>query len=95
MGQTTNPDQRVRVDFAFWWQGRFVAIELTGSQTVTKARRAALLALDADDVEITEIDPTKLTRTEDLVAQLPDDFQNFWRDQPFPTGPFAPALTPP
>lgn len=89
------PARRIRVDVAFWSAGRLVAIALIGSATVTAEQWSDREVLRSAGVEIIEIDEAELAADDALLRLLPADFHAFWRDQPFPTGAFAPDLPPP
>ena len=88
-------DRRVRVDFAFRVAGRLVAIDLIGTASRTAAQEADRDDLRAAGVEIIEVRAEDIDGADALSRVLPSDFEEFWRGEPFPTGPFAPDLAPP
>lgn len=81
------------VDFAFWFQGRIVAILLAGSGTPTRADRDRRAALGCDAIEIVDVSVQALQRygADYLSAALPTDFGHFRDGEIMPSSPFKGA----
>ena len=79
------------VDFAFWLDGRVLAVVLAGSGTPTRNERAKRRALEDCEVEIVEISLRALARDGAgylIEGPLPRDFTAFWESEAMPSSPF-------
>jgi hypothetical protein len=85
----SNAGARVRVDFAFWTGSGLIAVELSGTATMSRARRAAVDVLKDNRVEWIEIAGEALERR-DMRALAPL-LDRFWRGERLPSSPFRPA----
>jgi hypothetical protein len=87
------PDaQWVKVDFAFWNGGNFVAVDFSGARFLPRAaqeRRARLLHAAVDLIEATPRDETSWEAF--LARLLPPSRRAFWSGETIPMGPFPSA----
>lgn len=83
----------VRADFAFWTGTQFIAIELLGSATPRRQRRAELARLAAAGVAVIALPAASLPHDGPalLARHLPPLFRRFWEGVRWPGSPFAPA----
>lgn len=87
------PAALLRVDFAFWTGDKLLAVELVGSSSPTRQRRAELARLRRHGVEVAELAGAALQARGEaaLAAHLPAPFSNFWAGVRLPSSPFAPT----
>lgn len=82
----------VRVDIGFWTGDAFVALDLAGSASRSRARGEEFAALRASGVAVIEIAGAAL-RGEGapyLDSALPRELHQFWRGETLPLSPFGP-----
>lgn len=87
-GLSIDPDDVVRVDFAFWTGSRLVAVLIDTGATVLPRRRRALDRLAHADVDLVTVTKADLADGMSLLARLGRPFVEFWQDEPLPSGPF-------
>jgi hypothetical protein len=80
----------IAVDFAFWSNDGGIALYLISSPHRNSARQRRYDRLEEAGIKVVEIEQTCLQPDQQAMfeEQLPDTFRNFWKEEPFPSGPF-------
>ncbi len=83
-------DDLIAADFAFWGKDGGIALYLISSPHRNSARQRRYDRLEAAGITVVEIEQSCVQPDQQTVfeAQLPDTFQTFWQEEPFPSGPF-------
>lgn len=89
-GAAYAPDDLIAVDFAFWDKDGGIALYLISSPHRNSARQRRYDRLEAAGITVVEIEQSCLQPDQQSVFddQLPDTFKTFWKEEPFPSGPF-------
>ena len=83
-----DPDDVVRVDFAFWTGERLVAVVIDTGSTMLARQRRARERLERADLDLVVLTRAELGESPSLLARLGPRFEAFWHDEPLPAGPF-------
>lgn len=83
-----DPQDVVRVDFAFWTGYRLLAVDMDSGASVTPSRRRAWDRIDAYGIDRLYLKPATLAGAATLADVFGADFAAFWEGDPLPRTPF-------
>jgi hypothetical protein len=90
VGGMYTPEDLIAVDFVFWGLEGGIALYLISSPHRNSARQRRYDRLEDAGITVVEIEHSCLQPDQQATFedQLPDIFRAFWKDEPFPSGPF-------